>query len=231
MINQSYSSGGSANTSSSMSQTFGSAASSTAQQVTAQANNNAMAAWQRASEYNSNEARINREWQERMANSVYQRTVEDMRKAGINPVLAAGMGLGTAAVGGGSAASISPSQVYNAQTFADSISASQSQGNSWNQSENGIVTLANALTEFGKGLLEKVNASHTINIAMDWLNAPANDGSGRSIIEKVIDNPLSVLEKVPFAKDLPLVNVFKKNDETIQKYKSGKYNHVTEYYK
>lgn len=231
MINQSYSSGGSANSSTSNSQTYGSAASAIAQQVAAQANNSAMNAWQQAADYNAKEAQINREWQEYMANTVYQRTITDMRKAGINPVLAAGMGLGTAAVGGGSAASITPSQVYNAQTFPDSMSASQAEGSSWNKGESGIITLANALTEFGKGLLEKVNASHTINIAMDWLNSPAGDGSGRTKIEKVVDNPLSVFEKVPFIKDLPLVNVFKKNDENIQKYKSGKYTHVKQYYK
>lgn len=173
-MNQSYSISGSQNTSHSQSNTYGTAASTIAQQVAAAANNNAMDAWQKAAEFNAEQAKIQRDWQERMANSVYQRSVEDMKKAGINPVLASGMGLGTASVGGGSAASISPSQVYNAQTFPDSSSISDAYGSSYSKSENGIVTLANALSDIAKGFYEKLSSSHTINIAIDGLKELAN---------------------------------------------------------
>lgn len=45
-----------------------------------------------ANQFNSAQAQINRDFQERMAGTQYQRAVEDMRKAGLNPMLAYSQG-------------------------------------------------------------------------------------------------------------------------------------------
>lgn len=53
--------------------------------------------------FNSQEAKIQRDWQERMSNSAYQRQTADMKAAGINPMVA--FNSGGAAVPSGSTAS------------------------------------------------------------------------------------------------------------------------------
>lgn len=53
--------------------------------------------------FNAEQAGIQRDWEERLSSTAYQRTVEDMRKAGINPMLA--YMKGGASTPGGAAAS------------------------------------------------------------------------------------------------------------------------------
>lgn len=92
-----------------------------------------------AMNYNSAEALANREWQEHMSNTAYQRAVKDMREAGLNPILA--FANGGASTPGGSAATISGASMGLASSSALGVSRSGGfvpnayESSSWSQSD------------------------------------------------------------------------------------------------
>ena len=96
-----------------------------------------------AMDYNSAEAQKNRDWQEMMSNTAYQRAMADMKAAGLNPILAAN--LGGASTPGGATGTISGASMGLQGASAPSISAlgngvlgsnyNMSQNESWNMSQ------------------------------------------------------------------------------------------------
>lgn len=174
--------------------------------------------------YNANEAQKQRDYQQaqvdvanRMADTVYTRSVANMREAGINPILAYSHGLsgaGSGSIASGQSASVggSPSgavgQSFMGQSFADQNSASsqwskgQSSGSSWSNSESG---LAKGLEQMGQLIGAGLNALSSakffeINLG-DKTNAVkdiANDV--KQGVTKTIDKVKSNIQNKPGAK-------------------------------
>lgn len=92
-----------------------------------------------AMNYNSAEALANRQFQERMSSTSYQRAVEDMRKAGLNPILA--FANGGASTPGGSVGTISGASMGLASSSALGVSRSNGfvpnsySSSSWSKSD------------------------------------------------------------------------------------------------
>lgn len=101
-----------------------------------------------AMNFNSAEALANRQFQERMSNTAYQRTVEDMKKAGLNPILA--FSNGGASTPGGSAGTISGASMGLASSSALGVTRS-----------NGFVPNSYSSTSWSKS--DWYNASQSWN--------------------------------------------------------------------
>lgn len=130
-----------------------------------------------AMNYNSAEALANRNWQEKMSNTSYQRAVEDMRKAGLNPILA--FQNGGASTPGGSAGTISGASMGLSNSSALGVSRSSgfvpnaykssswstsdwyNAAQSWNQmlSSTGMSPygMQETLSDIGKGVDETID--------------------------------------------------------------------------
>jgi hypothetical protein len=142
-----------------------------------------------AMNFNSTEAMKNREWQEYMSNTAYQRAVEDMKKAGLNPILA--FQNGGASTPGGSAGTISGASM-GAPT-ASALGVSRASGfvpnsyssESWSQSDwyNAAQSWNQMLSSTGMSPYGLAKALDGINQGVNNVmnnNVPNNRTSGKN---------------------------------------------------
>lgn len=159
--------------------------------------------------YNTAEAQKSRDWQTEMANTIYTRSINNMKEAGINPILAASMGLSGASVGSGATASISGAYAPMAQSFMDTSSASsggsqsygESNGSQWGSSESGLAVGLQAMGQAIGEAISTMQSGNTINYMMEGLGKQAKT-TWNDIKELMIDNlPNSIVNMLGITAD------------------------------
>lgn len=154
-----------------------------------------------AMNFNSTEAMKNREWQEHMSNTAYQRAVADMKEAGLNPILA--FQNGGASTPGGSAGTISGASMGAPSSSALGVSRASGfvpnayESESWSQSDwyNAAQSWNQMLSSTGMtplGLQETLS-----DIGKDAGNAIDKAiGAGRKTGEKLRGNMNKAMDNV-----------------------------------
>lgn len=160
---------------------------------------------QYARDFNEQQAGINREFQADMRNTQYQAAVQDMKKAGLNPMLAysqGGAGTPSGATASGPAASAAPvAPMQNTMTSA--VQTMQAATALDNMRKQGDVLEAQAFATRAKGWRDQAEATNAgpqgDNIRADTqlkANSARNAELGAKQIEAQTDQIRTAIEKI-----------------------------------
>lgn len=130
-----------------------------------------------AQQYNSAEAEKQRQWQEYMSNTSYQRAMEDMRKAGLNPILAYMQGGASTPVG--SSGSISGASMSNLSANAGSVGSGSAHAGSVSSFSGAMENTSNVLATVG-----------AISELIEYLTSDSGDGE-QTVIGKAVSDAKS----------------------------------------
>lgn len=131
-----------------------------------------------ARSFNREEAKAQRNWQEYMASTAYQRTMQDMKKAGLNPILAAQNG----ATGFGTGASANTSHGQFSQMTSAAVPSAHSAS-------------AQAMYDYGNNTMQFLqNAMQTINTAKQYGYSQMAGGLTQSMMQVADSSSKSINE-------------------------------------
>lgn len=217
--------------------TYGSEATAKSYAEALRAHNRQQDFYSQEQAYNAEQAEIQRIYNQLMASTTYQRSVEDMKKAGINPILAASFGLSPDSVNSGAAASVSSPSTFMGQTFADQRSASQSHsessswshgeggsqgsssgsswGSSWQNSTSGLSTFLDQMSLTTQGLVDMINSGQVVNNAIDTFEDLTGKvekaGNVTKAVSTVISESMKGLSELWNTSKDPVMNSMYKN--------------------
>lgn len=121
-----------------------------------------------ANKFNSAEAAKNRDWQEKLSNTAYQRRIRDMKAAGLNPVLRAQLG-GRSTPSGATATSATAN--IGAESRSNSQSSSYSRGSSYEMNQATSIPAVAQYLMSGYNLVTGSNISYKASAPNDTKKA------------------------------------------------------------